>query len=61
VRVLLRVLRLTVITCSSLNSTLRTILARLHVSDTDGFPSRGILSVMGMLQQSRFRHALCIQ
>jgi hypothetical protein len=39
------------ISCSSLNSTLRTILARLHVSDTDGFPSRGILSVIGMFRQ----------
>jgi hypothetical protein len=34
--------------CSSLNSTLRTILARLHVSDTDGFPSRGILTVIAI-------------
>jgi hypothetical protein len=37
--------------CSSLNSTLRTILARLHVSDTDGFPSRGILSVIAIFHQ----------
>jgi hypothetical protein len=41
--------------CSSLNSTLRTILVRLHVSDTDGFPSRGILSVSAILQQFRWR------
>src|ERR1700758_3406573 len=33
-------------TCSSLNSTLRSISARLHVSDTEWFPSRGIFSVM---------------
>src|SRR5208282_4605884 len=37
--------------CSSLNSTLRTILARVHVSDTDGFSESGILSVIGVLQQ----------
>jgi hypothetical protein len=59
VRVLVRVLRLTVITCSSLNSTLRTILARLHVSDADGFPSRGILSVIGILRQQSFGGSSC--
>ena len=36
--------------CSSLNSTLRTILARPHVSDTDWYPSR-ILSVMAIYRQ----------
>jgi hypothetical protein len=36
-----------------LNSTLRTGLARLHVSDTDWYPNWGILSVNAMLQQLR--------
>jgi hypothetical protein len=33
------------------NSTLRTGLARLPVSDTDRYPNRGILSVMAILRQ----------
>jgi hypothetical protein len=37
---------------SSLNSTLRTILARPHVSDTGGFRV-GILSVMGSRVENR--------
>ena len=39
------------IICSSLNSTLRTTSARPHVSDTDWYPSRGILSVIAIYQQ----------
>jgi hypothetical protein len=45
--------------CGSLNSTLRTILAGLHVSDPDGFPSRGILSVVGFIANYRSQPERC--